>query len=130
MWFKNIIIKTQNLEIVNHNCRYGLCPSSHVFNLFLCASSQVCNFKGPFILDTAIALLYRTAVSCDVTLRCRMKVIFILTWNAVTCGRDVIDISAPQRNYGVTDLNLYIALIGVHVTTALVTLQIIYFEYQ
>ena len=46
--------------------------------------------------------------SCDVTVfRCRMKVQVILTWNAaMTCGRDIIDILAPQRNCGIvwTDL--------------------------
>ena len=40
---------------------------------------------------TATALRCRTAHLCDVTaLRCRMKVKFILSDAAVTCGRDVI----------------------------------------
>ena len=67
---------------------------------------------GPKMLDhvtikihsyyTAIALCCCTAHLCDVTaLWCRMKVWFILTWNAVTCCRDVIDLSAPQHNCGV-----------------------------
>ena len=60
---------------------------------------------------TTIVLRCRTADSCNVTaLRCRMKdkIHFNLISGdaAVTCGRNVIDISAQQRNWGVVWRNL------------------------
>ena len=49
---------------------------------------------------TAIALPCRTANSCDL-LHCGVAGNLKCSDAAVTCGRDVIDISAPKRNSGV-----------------------------
>ena len=74
---------------------------------------QVCKWcKGPFILHRSV-LRCRTAHSYNITsLWCRIKVKFVYnltcSYAVVTDGRDVVNISVPQRNCGVvwTDLKV------------------------
>ena len=81
--------------------------------------------KGPFILHRK-RLRCRTAEACDVTalrrvawsqIYCNLK----CSDAAVTCGRDVIHISAPQRNWGIvwTDHYSYVFCCLIEITVVL-----------
>ena len=91
--------KECNSQIINSQLCPFLTGWQHAFSTFVLQAVKFCELVKARSYYTIVVLRYRTAHSCDVTaLRCRMKVKFILTWNAVTLDRDVINISAPQRN--------------------------------